>query len=88
MAEYDLGDAISSLRTLSAAAAQSHKSDNRLEFDATFAHFVREIDFVSPEQTLPALSQLRLLACQVGSAPALAGLHLAVARLEGSEGTA
>ena len=47
---------------------------------------MREIDFVSPEQTLPALSQLRLLACQVGSAPALAGLHLAVARLEGLRG--
>ena len=86
MAEYDLGDAISSLRTLSAAAAQSHNSDHRLEFDATFAHFVREIDFVTPEQTLPALSRLRLLACQVGSAPALAGLHLAVARLEGLRG--
>ena len=51
-------------------------------FGATFAHFVRESDFLDPIEVIPYLTRLRQLASQVGDVDALASLHLAVARVE------
>src|SRR5262249_36406483 len=53
-----------------------------LQFAAIFGLFVRQADFQAPEEALRSLSRLRQLAASNGDARSLAGLHLAVARLE------
>ena len=60
----------------------SQYCSKQLQFGSAFALFVREADFQSPDDALPLLSRLRELAALNGDAESLAGLHLAVARLE------
>ena len=86
LAEYDLGDVISSVSTLRSAVAGVKNCSLDVQFQASFSLFVRETDFLAPEQVLPSLSRLRQLAAAAGDARSLAGLHLAAARLEGCRG--
>jgi DNA-binding NtrC family response regulator/tetratricopeptide (TPR) repeat protein len=86
MALFDLGDAVGSLELLEKVVGESRQHRSDLQFTATFALFVRATDFLAPSALLPVLVNLRQLAAQIGDAPSLAGLHLAVARLEGLRG--
>src|SRR5262245_46586040 len=86
MALFDLGDAVTSIATLERAVEDSRQQKASLQFLATFSLFVRVPDFQTPQALLPVLIQLRQLAASVGDARSLAGLHLAVARLEGCRG--
>jgi DNA-binding NtrC family response regulator len=86
MALFDLGDVEGSLKVLREAVDLSRVFSEELQFSTTFALFVREGDYQSPEAAVPGLSILRQLASSLGNAKSLAGLHLAVARLEGFQG--
>src|SRR5215831_5367620 len=86
MALFDLGDAVASIATLERAIEESKQHKASLQFLATFSLFVRATDFQTTQVLLPGLIQLRQLAASVGDAQSLAGLHLAVARLEGLRG--
>jgi DNA-binding NtrC family response regulator len=86
MALSDLGDALAAISKLTAVVEMSPLGPDDLRFAAAFALFVRKADFQAPEEALPALTQLRQLATSLGDARSLAGLHLAVARLEGCRG--
>jgi hypothetical protein len=86
MALFDVGDVVSAISTLRNAVEHGRQLSLEHQFSAVFALFVREADFQSPEQALPGLTRLRQLASQIGDARSLAGLHLAVARLEGLRG--
>ncbi len=85
MARFDLGDVTSSIDGLEAIIRDLPES-SRVRFDARLALFLRSSDFQSPEELLPGLTELRQLAARNGTAKILAGLHLAVARLEGIRG--
>ena len=86
MAQFDLGDATASLATLAEAIEHSKQLELALQFTAAFAHFVRDTDFRAPEEVLPALAHLRQISARAGDSESLAGLHLAVARMEGLQG--
>ena len=86
MALFDLGDAVGAIQTLGDVVEASRRGSIDLQFTTAFALFVRQTDFHAPEFLLPALSRLRQLASSIGDAHSLAGLHLAVGRLEGYRG--
>ncbi len=83
---YDVGDLTGAISTLRAGLEQARSAPVPLQFAAAFALFNREADVHSPEEVLPALSQLRQLAASLGNSEALGALHLAVARREGMRG--
>jgi len=83
MATFDLGNVVESLKLLRRAVEVSKHSSAPVRFSAAMALFVREADFQTPDEILPGLTMLRQLASSIGDASALAGLHLAVARVEG-----
>src|SRR5215831_10921573 len=86
MAFFDVGDACTSIECLRHAIEISTDCPPGLQFSGVFSLFVRESDFQSPTEVLPGLARLRQLAASIGDPQSLAGLHLAVARLEGSRG--
>lgn len=86
MATFDLGNVVESLILLRRAVELSKHSSASIRFAAALALFVRETDFQTPDEILPSLTILRQLASSIGDASALAGLHLAVARVEGLRG--
>jgi transcriptional regulator with PAS, ATPase and Fis domain len=88
MALFDLGDCIGGVSQLVAAESISRAAEPDLQFAAAFALFVRQSDFQAPEDALLGLSRLRQLATIAGDARSLAGLHFAVARVEGYRGYA
>ena len=82
MAKFDLGNVTDSISDLRQAMSSETGTSLPARFAATFAHFVRESDFLDPIEVIPYLTRLRQLASQVGDVDALASLHLAVARVE------
>ncbi len=88
MALFDLGDCIGGVSQLLAAEETSRSAETDLQFAAAFALFVRQADFQGPDDALLGLSRLRQLATIAGNAQSLAGLHFAVARVEGYRGLA
>ena len=88
MSLFDLGDCTEGLTQLAAAEDASKSSEPDLQFAAAFALFVRQADFQAPDEALLGLSRLRQLATIAGDAQSLAGLHFAVARVEGYRGFA
>jgi len=86
MALFDLGDSVEAILRLREMEMVAKESSADLQFATAFALFVREADFQSPDEALPGLSRLRQLAAFAGNAHSLAGLHFAVARLEGCRG--
>jgi DNA-binding NtrC family response regulator len=88
MALFDLGECVQGVSQLLAAENASKTAEADLQFAAAFALFVRQSDFQAPEDALLGLSRLRQLATIAGDAQSLAGLHFAVARVEGYRGYA
>jgi DNA-binding NtrC family response regulator len=88
MALFDLGECIQGVSQLLEAENTSRAAEPDLQFAAAFALFVRQSDFQAPEEALLGLSRLRQLATIAGDAQSLAGLHFAVARVEGYRGYA
>ena len=86
MASFDLGDVVGSLQILLAVTEEAKQHQHNLQFEATFALFLRAADFWPSEELLPVLVRLRQLAALAGNAQSLSALHLAVARLEGMRG--
>ena len=86
MARFDLGDVVQSVADLKAAVDEARGLPVGTQFAATFALFLRESDFLGPEQVIPHLTRLRQLASRAGDASSIAALHLAVARVEGCRG--
>ena len=72
MASFDLGDAVQSISDLTAAVEESRGLAPSAQFTATFALFLRESDFLGPEEIIPRLTQLRQLASLVGDAGSIA----------------
>ena len=85
MAAFDVGDVTTSLAQLE-AQTKDKSTTTSSRFEASLALFLRASDFETPDQLLPHLAGLRQLALMSGNARSLAGLHLAVARLEGLRG--
>jgi len=83
---FDAGNVLESIAVLKSALEESRRASAAIQFNVAFTLFVRESDFQSPEEVVPWLVRLRQLACRSGDARSLAGLHLAVARLEGCRG--
>ena len=86
MSRFDGGDIVGAIEILRAASDHSRELPATSQFATSFALFVREAEFQSPEEALPGIARLRQLSTQIGDAKSLAGLHLAVARLEGLRG--
>jgi transcriptional regulator with GAF, ATPase, and Fis domain len=83
---YDLDHVDAAIDVLRVACQQARDAPVDAQFAAAFALFTRQCEFQSPEEALPALSELRQLASSSGSPEALAALHLVVARREGLRG--
>lgn len=86
IAEFEQGAATNSIRQLKEAVALAAEGNAELEFAVTLALFSRESQFQSPADVVPTLGRVRQLAATLGNPNALAGLHLAVARLEAYRG--
>ncbi len=86
MARFDLGDVVGSISELRRASAVSQCAGVQVQFSSTFAHFLRESDFLNSDSLIPHLTNLRQLATRVVDAESSASLHLAVARVEGFRG--
>jgi transcriptional regulator with PAS, ATPase and Fis domain/tetratricopeptide (TPR) repeat protein len=86
MALFETGDCVGGIDQLAAAQESARHTHPRLQFAAAFALFIRQADFQSPDDSLIGLSRLRQLATVAGDADSLAGLHFALARLEGYRG--
>lgn len=83
---YDLDDVSGAISSFRSSLEQARSSSPRIQFAAAFALFTREDEVQSPEEALPALSELRQLAASIGNRDVLGALHLAVARREGMRG--
>lgn len=86
LAQFETGRATSAIKDIRNAAVLAGGLDQELEFSATLALFSRESQFLTPAEVLPTLGRVRQLAASLGNPNALAGLHLAVARLEAYRG--
>jgi len=84
---YDTGAAVRSLELLSRLCWDLQGEVEGARFGAEFSLFVRESTFQSPADTASRLAQLRQLATAIGDASSLAGLHLAVAKIEALRGS-
>ena len=83
---YDTGSVIKALGLLSQLCEELRKRPAAERFAAEFTRFTREANFQSPDETVTGLGRLRQLATTIGDAPSLAGLHLAVAKIEALRG--
>ena len=87
MALFDLGNVVASLEVLREAVEVSRRGPEDLQFSTAFALFVRQNYYQLPEDVVTDLASLRQLASSLAEPNSLAGLHLAVARLEGLQGS-
>lgn len=87
-AEFEQGLATSSIESLRETAAAATTLGTELEFATSLALFSRESQFLTPAEVLPTLGRVRQLSATLGNPSSLAGLHLAVARLEAYRGHA
>jgi hypothetical protein len=83
---FEAGDGFNAIDCLRVAVREAEGTSADVIFNATLALFSRESQFMSPEEAVPALSRLRECAALAGSASALGGLHLVVARVEAFRG--
>jgi hypothetical protein len=88
MALFETGEPGRGIEQLIAAQESAKHTNPKVQFAAAFALFVRQADFQSPDDSLVGLSRLRQLATVAGDPDSLAGLHFALARLEGYRGLA
>jgi DNA-binding NtrC family response regulator len=86
MALFDTGNVSGSISALIEAEELSRGASSELQFAAAFALFLRRSDFQTPDEVLQGLTRLRQIATTVGGGHSLAGLYLAVARLDGHRG--
>jgi DNA-binding NtrC family response regulator len=86
MALFDTGDVTGSISALIEAEELSRGASAELQFAAAFALFLRRSDFQTPDEVVQGLTRLRQIATTAGGGHALAGLYLAVARLDGHRG--
>ncbi len=84
---YDTGSAVRALQLLSDLCEELRNQPNSARFGAEFSLFVRESTFQTPADAASRLATLRQLATAIGDAASLAGLHLAVARIEALRGS-
>jgi DNA-binding NtrC family response regulator len=86
VSEFEMGSATESIDALKRAAHLVAGQDDELELAVNLALFSRESQFLTPAEVIPTLGKVRQLAASLGSPQALAGLHLAVARVEAYRG--
>ncbi len=86
MALFEIGKSNRALDLLRQATALSAGGEQETEFAATLSLFTRESQFSGPAEVLPGLARVRQLAASLGTRNSIAGLHLAVARLEAYRG--
>ena len=84
---YDTGDVVKALGLLSDLCGELRDQPDSARFGAEFSLFVRESTFQAPADAASRLATLRQLATAIGDASSLAGLHLAVARIEALRGS-
>ena len=83
---FENGKAVEGLRFLRDAMALSRDGEQETDFIATHSLFTRESQFQRPSELLQTLGRVRQLAARLGNPRSIAGLHLAVARLEAYRG--
>lgn len=83
---FELGNTLTALKLMREAAAAATDLNDETDFSATLSLLTRESQFFSPAEALPTLSRVRQLAARLGNANSIAGLHLAVARLDAYRG--
>src|SRR5688572_31104535 len=86
-AVYDTGNVVAALHLLSTLCDSLRDRPDSERFGAEFALFIRESTFQTPAEAVAGLGPLRQLATSIGDASSLAGLHLAVARIEALRGS-
>ena len=86
VALFENGRTEIALKLLHEAAELAPAIDEETEFAATLSLFTRESQFLRPSESLPGLARVRQLAASLGNPNSIAGLHLAVARLEAYRG--
>lgn len=84
---YDIGEAIRAFELLASLCQDNRNGPNEHRFGAEFALFIRESPFRTPADTAARLAHLRQVATSIGDASSLAGLHLAVAKIEALRGS-
>jgi DNA-binding NtrC family response regulator len=84
---FDQGDAEASLNLFDQLcdAAADASLEQRFQFES--GRFSRSAPFFTPHRTTSQLAKVRQLATALGQPPAIAGLHLAVAKLEALRGS-
>lgn len=83
---FDLGDAEAALRAFEAICDSCSGASLDLRFRVEFSRFSRSAHFYSPHRMTSLLARLRQIATELGEPQAIAGLHLAVAKLEALRG--
>ena len=86
-AVYDTGNVVAALHLLSTLCDGLRDRPDLERFGAEFALFIRESTFQTPAEAVAGLGRLRQLATAIGDASSLAGLHLAVAKIEALRGS-
>ena len=86
-AVYDAGNAVKAFDLLASLCKDLRDRPDVERFGAEFALFTRQSNFQTPVETATTLDPLRQIATALGDATSLAGLHLAVARLEALRGS-
>jgi len=84
---YDIGDAVRAFEVFASLCKDLRGEAGERRFEAEFALFIRESPFQTPSIAAANLAPLRQLATTIGDASSLAGLHLAVARIEALRGS-
>jgi len=86
MALFELGHVTTSFDSLRNGCELASSGSASDRFEAALALFSRRAQFLTPDEALPLLSDLRQLAAATASTNSLGQLHLVVARLEGIRG--
>ena len=84
---YDTGNVVRAFELLSTLCKDLQTRPDAERFGPEFAMFIRESTFQTPSEATVGLGALRQLATSIGDATSLAGLHLAVARIEALRGS-
>ena len=86
MALYDSGQITRGLADLAATDEKTLEFDLDLQFRSAFSLFSRSCEFETQQDLMPLLSRLRQIATQKGDGVSLAGLQLALAKVEACRG--
>ena len=86
MAVFEVGSASEGIALLRQAMLEAEPASLQLQFATSSAVLTRESQFQTSSEMVTILSRVRQLAARLGSPTSIAGLHLAVARLEAYRG--